>query len=59
MLLIVRTWRAVALNYSLTDIRIRTTDNNTYIHIYIYEKSTVQLTSVGLAQARPNNHRTV
>ena len=27
---------------------------NIYIHIYIYEKSTVRLTSVGLAQARPN-----
>ena len=25
------------------------------IYIYIYEKSTVQLASVGLAQARPNN----
>ena len=29
---------------------------HTYIHIYIYQKnSAVQLTSVGLAQARPNN----
>ena len=26
-----------------------------YNNIYIYEKSTVRLTSVGLAQARPNN----
>ena len=29
---------------------VRTAD----IYIYIYEKSTVRLTSVGLAQARPN-----
>ena len=27
-----------------------------YIYIYKYEKSTIQLASVGLAQARPNDH---
>ena len=32
----------------------RTTDIYIYI-IYIYENSTIQLASVGLAQARPNN----
>ena len=30
------------------------TERHIYTHIYIYEKSTIQLTSVGLAQARPN-----
>ena len=33
---------------------VRTADIYIYIYIYIYEKSTVRLTSVGLAQARPN-----
>ena len=42
MLLIVCTWHTVALKYSL----------NRYI--IIYEKSTVQFASVGLAQACPN-----
>ena len=49
MLLIVCTRHAVALNFSLN----RHTE---YVRqIYIYEKCTVLLTSVGFAQARPNN----
>ena len=46
----VRTHAAVMLNYSIT----RHTE---YVQqIYIYEKSAIQLTSVGLAHARPNKH---
>ena len=51
MLLIDRTWRTVALNYSLS----RHTE---YVR-QIYNNSTVRLASVGLAQARPNKSTSV
>ena len=54
MLLIDCMLHTVALNYSLSrhteDVRQIYNNNNN-----IYEKSTVQLASVGLAQAHPNN----
>ena len=52
MLLIIHTRRVVALNYSLNR---HTEYIQQIIYIYIYEKSTVQLASVGLVQAHPNN----
>ena len=51
-----RTWcRSHAFCPHAARVRVHWTYDVRYIHIYIYQKnSAVQLTSVGLAQARPN-----
>ena len=56
MLLIFCTRHAVALNYGLNRL-MEYIRQIIYIYIYIYENSTVQLASVGLAQAHPNNKK--
>ena len=53
MLLIVCTRCVVALNNSLNR---HTERHTTDIYVYIYEKSSIRLASVGLAQARPNHY---
>ena len=56
MLLVDHMRHTVALNCSLKDIRNTYNRYMIYIYIYVYENCIVQFTSVGLAQAHPNDN---
>ena len=55
----VRTCTRHAQSFGLKECQLAFTEQRTTdIYLYIYENSTVQLASMGLAQACPNHHST-